>query len=174
MRQKETALGAGDAEGRKALARTEQKCLPTEIAPQSKAAAPPSAAVARVIAVLAERWPHCFAIFEQRRRPLKVGIHIDILAALDGAVTTAELSRALWVYVHNGVYRSRLIAGAVRIGLDGEPAGVVTEKQAATLTSVTRAAKAPPVTTTTTIAAVRRLSLADLREAARQRKAVTP
>jgi hypothetical protein len=32
------------------------------------------------IALLAETFPKCFAVFEQRRRPLKVGIHNDILA----------------------------------------------------------------------------------------------
>jgi|SRR5262245_22963302 hypothetical protein len=38
-----------------------------------------------VIALLAERWPQCFAVFEQRRKPIKVGIHRDITAALASA-----------------------------------------------------------------------------------------
>jgi ProP effector len=135
--------------------------------------------VMATLALLAERWPRCFVIFEQRRRPLKIGIHTDILAALDGAVTPAKLGHALRAYVHNSVYRSRLIAGATRVDLDGEPAGVVTKKEA-TSASVTRdsspsKASPPAVKPTTTIAAVRRLSLADLKEAAQRRKAaVTP
>ena len=55
----------------------------------------------------AETWPKRFSIYEARRQPLKVGVHHDILAALDGAVTAAELSRALRVYTGNKVYRSR-------------------------------------------------------------------
>ena len=47
-----------------------------------------------VIELLAETWPECFSIWEKRRRPLKIGIHRDVLAALDGAVTPVELSRA--------------------------------------------------------------------------------
>ncbi len=79
-----------------------------------------------VLALLAERWPACFAIYEARRSPLKVGIHRDILAALDGTVTAKKLSAALRCYTGNAVYRSRLRAGAVRIDLDGRPAGEVT------------------------------------------------
>src|SRR5262245_45967863 len=32
-------------------------------------------AVAAVIALLAERYPKCFSVYEGRRRPLKLGIH---------------------------------------------------------------------------------------------------
>src|SRR5262249_34916946 len=38
---------------------------------------------AAAIALLAERWPKCFAVYEQRRRPLKIGIDADIMAALE-------------------------------------------------------------------------------------------
>jgi hypothetical protein len=55
------------------------------------------ATVAAVIAVLAEMFPKCFSVYEGRRRPLKIGIHRDIGAALDGAVTPAELHRALGI-----------------------------------------------------------------------------
>ena len=34
-----------------------------------------------IIELLAERWPAAFSVFERRRRPLKVGVHVDILAA---------------------------------------------------------------------------------------------
>jgi ProQ/FINO family len=55
-------------------------------------------AVDAAIALLAETWPACFSVYERRRRPLKPGIHRDILAALDGATTSQELRRALGLY----------------------------------------------------------------------------
>lgn len=91
----------------------------------------PDATVAAVLQLLAERWPQVFSIHEFRRRPLKIGIHVEILAALDGAVTPAELCMALRCYCANAVYRKRLKAGAARIGLDGEPAGVITAEEEA-------------------------------------------
>ena len=47
------------------------------------------------IALLTERWPLCFSVYERRRLPLKIGIKDEILAALDGAITPAELGTAL-------------------------------------------------------------------------------
>jgi mono/diheme cytochrome c family protein len=73
----------------------------------------PDQTIAAVLELLAETWPKCFSIYEARRQPLKVGVHHDILAALDGAVTAAELSRALRVYTGNKVYRSRVRPGAM-------------------------------------------------------------
>jgi|SRR6516225_4711267 ProP effector len=83
-----------------------------------------------VLALLCERFPKCFVRYHIRRRPLKVGIDKDILAVLDGAVTPDELSKALCVYVMNKTYRARLKAGATRIDLDGNSAGIVTAEQA--------------------------------------------
>jgi sRNA-binding protein len=40
--------------------------------------------IAAVIALLAETFPRCFSVYEGRRRPLKIGIHRDILAVVDG------------------------------------------------------------------------------------------
>jgi sRNA-binding protein len=48
-----------------------------------------------VLTLLAETWPTCFVVYEKRRRPLQLGIHHGILAALDGAMTAQELRRAL-------------------------------------------------------------------------------
>ena len=85
---------------------------------------------AAVIELLAERWPACFFVYEQHRRPLKIGIRDDILAALDEiAVSKRGLRRAMRSYVGNEVYCSRLVVGAVRIDLDGQPAGIVTREQ---------------------------------------------
>jgi sRNA-binding protein len=72
-----------------------------------------------VIALLAETFPMCFAIFQQRRRPLKVGIHGDILARLGGALIPLEVHAALGAYVSNETYRRQLVAGARRLDLDG-------------------------------------------------------
>jgi hypothetical protein len=63
------------------------------------------------LALLCEIFPNCFVRYEARRRPLKIGIHLDLLAVLNGAVTEGELKRALRIYVNNRVYRSRLQAG---------------------------------------------------------------
>ena len=90
----------------------------------------PNPTVAAVILLLAERWPAAFAIHEKRRRPLKIGIHLEIISALDGAITRVELSRALGCYVANDVYLSRLRVGAKRLGLDGAAAGEVTQAEA--------------------------------------------
>jgi ProP effector len=78
------------------------------------------------IALLAETFPNCFAVWEQRRQPLKVGVHKDVLARLDGAMTPVELANALRAYVANPVYRRQLLAGAWRYDLDGNVAGTVT------------------------------------------------
>jgi sRNA-binding protein len=46
-----------------------------------------------VIWMLFEKWPACLAMYERARRPLKIGIHRDILAALDGAMTLQGFGR---------------------------------------------------------------------------------
>jgi sRNA-binding protein len=81
--------------------------------------------------LLAERWPQTFFIHEAKRRPLKIGIRTDIAVALDGAITGAKISATLNAYVHNAAYLRRCWrAGTPRIGLDGQPAGQVTEIEA--------------------------------------------
>lgn len=91
---------------------------------------PDQANVLAVIELLAERFPQCFAVYELRRRPLKVGIRDDIVAAINGAIEPRWLNRALSFYTHNVGYLHSLRAGAVRIDLDGNAAGEVTEEQA--------------------------------------------
>lgn len=139
--------------------------------------------------LLAERFPACFSVFEGRRKPLAIGIHLDILAALGDAVTADELGLVLRCYVANKVYRSHLIAGATRYGLNGQPAGIVTEKEAVRAVPSKKIPKAPPAPASSTppspasaagehavaapSPAPKRLSLADLRAAAAARKAAT-
>jgi len=89
------------------------------------------ATVSAAFALLAERWPKAFAVYEGRRRPLKVGIYHDLLAPLDGAITPAELAYTLSCYVNNERYlRACSRAGAARIDLNGALAGHVTPEQA--------------------------------------------
>lgn len=53
--------------------------------------------VIKVMALLAEKWP-VFSIYEGRRRPLKIGIHQEIAAALGDSVNRGELHAALHRY----------------------------------------------------------------------------
>jgi len=68
-----------------------------------------------LIELLAERFPNCFAFFERRRRPLKIGIQTDIQAALDGAVKPKELGRALRIYCVNRGYCGRRAPAPIAI-----------------------------------------------------------
>src|SRR5262245_55547696 len=61
-------------------------------------------AVTAAIALLAETFPKCFSVYERRRRPLRIGIHRDIKAALGGAITPAELHKALGMYCCSGFW----------------------------------------------------------------------
>jgi len=79
-----------------------------------------------VITALAARFPECFAVPDTRRRPLKVGIDADILAALSGTIRRTELIRALAMYCCSDGYLERVLTGAWRVDLEGKPAGVVT------------------------------------------------
>jgi ProP effector len=133
------------------------------------------------IALLAEMFPKAFVVHEATRRPLKVGIAADLVAAVNGAIKPPELVAALRVYCNNKVYLVHLRAGAVRIDLNGDPAGLVTAAEAARAaeqltTRLLRAAarkklaplvQAPPaqapVPATT---GPRRLGLADLKQLA--------
>jgi ProP effector len=132
------------------------------------------------IALLAEAFPTAFAIYEVKRRPLKVGIHADVLAALNGAMTPAELGLALRRYCGNSVYLSRLLRGACRYDVDGQHAGDVTaeEEERAKARLAARLAKAKPQQPSAPkakpqqqpkiVPAPKRDSLADLKAASRR------
>ena len=83
-----------------------------------------------LIGVLAERFPACFAVNPSYRRPLKLGIHLDILAQLSDTIAPRDLSAALRIYVSNVKYLKALVAGADRVDLNGMPAGTVTAEHA--------------------------------------------
>jgi sRNA-binding protein len=79
-----------------------------------------------LLAKLTEQWPAAFA---GRPRPLKVGIHHDILAAWPGTDPNL-LGSALRRHTNRSEYvDGALTAGAPRIDLTGEPCGEVTEAQ---------------------------------------------
>ena len=150
-------------------------------------------AALELIRVLAERFPACFAVDPSYRQPLKLGIHVDILAQLSDTIAPRDLSAALRIYVSNSKYLKSLVAGADRVDLNGMPAGTVTaehadiakaqyerrrEKQKAKQKqqAPTNGAAKPELRSATVEkkpdAAPRRLGLADLRAAAKARQAV--
>jgi ProP effector len=141
-------------------------------------------AIAATIELLAELYPKCFSIYEERRRPLKNGIHQDILATLDGIITPTELHQALRYYCSNLSYLSRTRTDAWRIDLNGEPAGTVTADEEAHTRARLVGIRAKQVARTAAKTALvrseqkkeaqaspaKRLSLADLKAAALARK----
>jgi sRNA-binding protein len=84
-----------------------------------------------VIKLLSEKYPRTFSCVDRERKPLKIGIHLDILAALGEAITPDELKQALKVYTSNGHYKGQLILGATRYDLNGAPCGRVTAEHLA-------------------------------------------
>jgi len=125
--------------------------------------------VAAVIALLAEMFPKCFSVYQGRRRPLKLKIHLDIQAGLGGAITPTELHKALGVYCANDAYLRSSQEGAQRIDLDGNPAGIVTAEEAQDARARLAGRKAPKPTTSEP-PTPKRLSLADLKAAALARR----
>jgi sRNA-binding protein len=69
-------------------------------------------------------------MFERRRRPLKIGIVDDIVAALGDKVDRQLLGPALRFYTSNLHYRMSQQLGAPRIDLDGNASGTVSEADA--------------------------------------------
>jgi sRNA-binding protein len=82
------------------------------------------------ITLLSELYPKTFFVHQARRRPIKVNIHIDIIPTVNGAIRPHELVLALRAYTSNSVYLSHMRTGVTRIGLNGEPAGIVTAEAA--------------------------------------------
>ena len=140
-------------------------------------------AALELIGILAERFPACFAVNPSYRRPLKLGIHVDILAQLSDTIAPRDLSSALRIYVSNSKYLTALVAGADRVDLNGMPAGTGTaehadiaktrrrEKQKAKLAVAPAKPAEPPKPVA---AAPHRISLADLRMAAQARRVALP
>jgi sRNA-binding protein len=84
------------------------------------------------IALLTEKFPAAFGERNGARRPLKIGIDIDILADQSGFfISSAAVRAALGSYTNSYRYLISMQPGAVRVDLFGQPAGVVTEEEAA-------------------------------------------
>jgi ProP effector len=79
---------------------------------------------------LAERFPQTFVLeIYQPHRPLKIGIAADIVAScpeLDRRV----VGKALGTYTGRIMYLRAFVEGAVRVDLDGHPAGEVSAADA--------------------------------------------
>ena len=82
------------------------------------------------IAVLCREFPKCFVMFERRRRPLKLGIHLDIIAALGERIDRRLLRQALRFYTGNIHYGASQKPGVPRIDLYGNACGAVSEADA--------------------------------------------
>jgi hypothetical protein len=67
---------------------------------------------------LRREWP---AAFNDRRLPLKIGIHADLGLEYPNA--------AIGLWVRHPLYLRAIISGTERIDLDGNPAGVITAEQ---------------------------------------------
>jgi len=79
-----------------------------------------------IIAYLAEKFPLCF-ILEGEAKPLKIGLFQDLADALqdDERVSKTQLRQALRQYTSNWRYLHGCREGAVRVDLQGNPAGVL-------------------------------------------------
>jgi sRNA-binding protein len=98
---------------------------------------------------------------------------------LDGAITPIELGIALRFYVGNAAYLRGLLKGAWRIDLAGNPVGSVTADQEADAKAKIAAREAKAAARkqsrkTAQPAEPKRDGLAELRDAARRRKAGAP
>lgn len=87
--------------------------------------------IREVIAYLAEKFPLCFSV-EGEAKPIKIGLFEDLAAALadDETVSKTQLRQALRGYTMSWRYLAACKPNAVRVGLQGEEAGVVDEQQA--------------------------------------------
>jgi ProP effector len=83
----------------------------------------------QTVALLAQTFPKAFTINPHKRKPLQIGIHAAIAAALPD-VPPAALSKALGLYTRNIGYLSACVAGADRVDINGEIAGTVTQEEA--------------------------------------------
>lgn len=96
-----------------------------------------------VIVYLAEKFPACFSV-EGEAKPLKVGLFQELAEALkdDEKVSKTLLRQVLRSYTNSWRYLAASQANAVRVGLQGEEAGVVSESEAQHAAEALAAAKA--------------------------------
>ncbi|MDH2999079.1 RNA chaperone ProQ [Pasteurellaceae bacterium LFhippo2] len=87
--------------------------------------------IKEAIAYLVEKFPLCFSS-EGEAKPLKVGLFQDLSEALanDEKMSKTIIRQALRAYTMSWRYLHSCKDGAVRVGLQGEEAGVVDAQQA--------------------------------------------
>ncbi len=90
---------------------------------------PVSAATLEMQVILEERFPACFKPPGQPRLPLKVGIDQDIIN-LAPDLSETDVKQAIKSYVAASEYYLASTEGGVRVDLEGNAAGVVTQDQA--------------------------------------------
>lgn len=97
-----------------------------ELAPQTT-----TLSIKEAIAYLAEKFPLCF-FAEGEVKPLKVGLFQELADALaeEGKISKTLLRQVLRAYTMNWRYLHACKEGAVRVGLNGEEAGVIDAAQA--------------------------------------------
>lgn len=84
-----------------------------------------------IIAYLAEKFPLCFSL-EGEAKPLKIGLFQDLSEALkdDERVSKTQLRHALRQYTSNWRYLHGCKVGALRVDLQGNPAGELEQEHA--------------------------------------------
>ena len=71
------------------------------------------------LTLLCEKFPATFFMYQDRRKPLKIGIRHDIEAILGDTIERKLILRALKIYIVNIGYLKSQRVGAPRIDLDG-------------------------------------------------------
>jgi len=88
----------------------------------------------RMLAILCAKFPKCFFPIGETPKPLKINIFGAIYASFEPKTVTLknDLKIFLTWYVRRKAYLKAVVAkGAIRVGLNGEQAGIVTEIQRA-------------------------------------------
>lgn len=87
--------------------------------------------IKEVIAYLVEKFPLCFSL-EGEAKPLKIGLFQELALAVaeDEKVSKTVLRQALRAYTSGWRYLHGCKEGAIRVGLQGEEAGIVDATQA--------------------------------------------
>jgi sRNA-binding protein len=81
-----------------------------------------------LLALLIELFPACFTM--TGRRPLKIGVHRDIIDRVD-EIDRRQLNRAFGWYCGSIHYLKATVEGTERVDLDGNSAGLITAEEAA-------------------------------------------
>lgn len=88
--------------------------------------------VVRVIGKLQKRFPAAFPKNPTPKVPLKIGILADLLSHAEAlALNEAQIRDAVSTWCRGSRYWACLVDGAVRVDLEGAPAGSVTARDAA-------------------------------------------